>query len=102
MFLILNMSLLRKKTNVKLYLTYSIDIRAIKTEDMPPLQGLGKGASIYYKHTVPTGLQNRRLSIHSTPSPLNRFPKTQHIPIMVLEFKRSETVICICEGFVER
>ena len=30
---------------------------------MPPLQGLGKEASIYYRHIVPTGLKDGKLNV---------------------------------------
>lgn len=36
------------------------------------------------------------------PIRLKWFPETQYIPIMILEFKRSETVFRIGEKFVER
>ena len=34
--------------------------------------------------------------------PSKRFSETQNMPVMVLEFKGSETVAGVCEGFVER
>ena len=70
-----------------------------------------------YIHTAPTGIEVARylkaarraylgnpknpVNPDSDNLPSNRFPETQYIPVMVLEFKRVETLTYIRDHFGE-